>query len=67
MDEKNLTADAAKVNPLVVASVIGLIILSIGYVVYRIRKRGVGDEKRNLFYIYFFIVLSFTYNSIRKK
>lgn len=41
MDEKNLTADAAKVNPLVVASVIGLIILSIGYVVYRIRKRGV--------------------------
>lgn len=41
MDEKNLTADAARVNPLVVASIIGLIILSIGYVVYRIRKKGV--------------------------
>ena len=41
MDEKNLTADAAKVNPLVVASIIGLILYGIGYVVYRIKKRGV--------------------------
>ena len=41
MDEKNLTADAARVNPLVVASIIGLILYGIGYVVYRIRKRGV--------------------------
>lgn len=41
MDEKNLTADAARVNPLVVASIIGLILYGIGYVVYRIRKKGV--------------------------
>lgn len=41
MDEKNLTADAARLNPLVVASIIGLILYGIGYVVYRIRKRGV--------------------------
>ena len=41
MDEKNLTADAAKVNPLVVASIIGLILYGIGYVVYRIRRKGV--------------------------
>lgn len=41
MDEKNLTADAAKVDPLVVASVIGLIMLGIGYIVYRFRKKGV--------------------------
>ncbi|MEE0394314.1 class C sortase [Holdemanella biformis] len=41
MDEKNLTADAARVNPLVVASVIGLILYGIGYVVYRIKKKGV--------------------------
>ena len=41
LDEKNLTADAARVNPLVVASIIGLILYGIGYVVYRIRKRGV--------------------------
>ena len=41
MDEKNLTADATRVNPLVVASIIGLILYGIGYVVYRIRKRGV--------------------------
>ena len=41
MDEKNLMADAARVNPLVVASIIGLILYGIGYVVYRIRKKGV--------------------------
>ena len=41
MDEKNLTADAAKVNPLVVASIIGLILYGIGYVVYRIKRKGV--------------------------
>ena len=41
MDEKNLTADAAKVNPLVVASVIGLILYGIGYVVYRMKRKGV--------------------------
>ena len=41
LDEKNLTADAARVNPLVVASIIGLILYGIGYVVYRIRKKGV--------------------------
>lgn len=41
MDEKNLTADAARVNPLVVASIIGLILYGIGYGVYRIRKKGV--------------------------
>lgn len=41
MDEKNLTVDAARVNPLVVASIIGLILYGIGYVVYRIRKKGV--------------------------
>lgn len=41
MDEKNLTADAAKIDPLVVASVIGLIMLGIGYIVYRFRKKGV--------------------------
>lgn len=41
MDEKNLTADAARVNPLVVASIIGFILYGIGYVVYRIRKKGV--------------------------
>ncbi|WP_303321133.1 class C sortase [Holdemanella biformis] len=41
MDEKNLTADAARVNPLVVASIIGLILYGIGYVVYRIRRKGV--------------------------
>lgn len=41
MDEKNLTADAARVNPLVVASIIGLILYGIGYVVYRIKKKGV--------------------------
>lgn len=41
MDEKNLTADAAKVDPIVVASVIGLIMLGIGYIVYRFRKKGV--------------------------
>lgn len=41
MDEKNLTADAARVNPLVVASVIGLILYGIGYVVYRMKKKGV--------------------------
>ena len=33
--------DAARVNPLVVASIIGLILYGIGYVVYRIRKKGV--------------------------
>lgn len=41
LDEKNLTADVARVNPLVVASIIGLILYGIGYVVYRIRKKGV--------------------------
>ena len=41
MDEKNLTADAAKVNPLVVASVFGLILYGIGYVVYRMKRKGV--------------------------
>lgn len=39
MDEKNLMADAARVNPLVVAGVIGLILYGIGYVVYRMKRK----------------------------
>lgn len=43
MDEKNLMADATRVNPLVVAGVIGLILYGIGYVAYRMkRKRARG-------------------------
>lgn len=40
MDEKNLMADAVRVNPLVVASVIGLILYGIGYVAYRMKRKG---------------------------
>ena len=39
MDEKNLMADAERVNPLVVASVIGLILYGIGYVAYRMKRK----------------------------
>lgn len=39
MDEKNLMADAVRVNPLVVAGVIGLILYGIGYVAYRMKRK----------------------------
>ena len=39
MDEKNLMADATRVNPLVVAGVIGLILYGIGYVAYRMKRK----------------------------
>lgn len=39
MDEKNLMADATRVNPLVVAGVIGLILYGIGYVACRMKRK----------------------------
>lgn len=45
MDEKNLMADAARVNPLVVASVIGLILYGSGYVAYRMKRKGERARK----------------------
>lgn len=46
MDEKNLMADAVRVNPLVVAGVIGLILYGIGYVAYRMKRKG--ERGKNL-------------------
>lgn len=60
MDEKNLMADAARVNPLVVAGVIGLILYGIGYIVYRMkRKRARGKKSVNTPSVYFTIPILF--------
>lgn len=40
LDEANLTSDAAKVNTLVVASIVGIVILCIGSIIGRFKKKG---------------------------
>ena len=40
LDEANLTSDAAKVNTLVVASIVGVVILCIGSIIGRFKKKG---------------------------
>ena len=40
LEDANLTSDAAKVNSLVVASCIGVVILCVGFIIGKLRKKG---------------------------